>query len=77
MPFIIRNEHGQFLRTVKGNGVSTKRSWVASMDEASTWYQSGAAKNAAKHAPQARTIQEVRLMIWGSPELLNQPKKRR
>lgn len=89
MPFVVKNESGEYLRRyphrspTPGKG---RRAWVTELDQATIWEKKGHAKAAASQAllsasrskedkqVKAAAIQEVRLMLWGSAEA-HKPKR--
>ncbi len=66
MAYVIKNDLGQYLRLYP-HRYSKKREWVDELDQASTWEALGSAKLASRHADKPTEIQEVRLILWGSP----------
>lgn len=85
MPYVIKNESGQYLRR-HPHRTRNKREWVTDLDKATVWEKIGHAKAAASQAlsyrskeiekSKATAIQEVRLMLWGAP-IPHKPKRLR
>lgn len=70
MPYVIKNEAGQFLRKYP-HRYTKRREWVDELDKATVWEKEGHAKAAASQAItqdklKATEIQEVRLILWGT-----------
>lgn len=70
MPYVVKNEAGQFLRRFP-HRYTKKREWVDAVDQATVWEKIGHAKAAASQAItydklKSTEIQEVRLILWGS-----------
>lgn len=78
MPYVIKNEAGEYLRRYP-HRYTKKREWVTDLDKATVWAKIGHAKAAASQALtydklKTAAIQEVRLMLWGMPEA-HKPKR--
>lgn len=71
MPYVIVNAEGLYLKR-HANRSYMKREWVPELDQATVWEKTGPAKLCAnlarmKHGSAAIQLQEVKLMLWGSP----------